>query len=83
MKMNLKCRHYCEVMDSLDTEHITLNLDQFFGGDTTYINIRHAVTCQVCGEDQTVFFMRDDGAAIPMYQYPDATITEMIGWTSW
>lgn len=83
MKVDLKLRHYCEVMDSLDTEHITLNMDQFFGGDTTYTNIKAACVCQVCGEDQTVFLVRDDGHMIPMYQYPDATIDEMMEWTTW
>lgn len=83
MKISLRCRHYCEVMDVLETENITLNMDQFYGGDTTYNNIMEACRCQVCGDRTAVFFMRDDDAVIPMYQYPDATIDEMMGWTSW
>jgi len=83
MKISLKCRHYCEVMDCLETEHITLDMDQFFGSDTTYTSVKPVCTCQVCGEDQTVFFIRGDGSVIPWYQYPDATVKQMLGWTSW
>lgn len=83
MKIELKNRHYCEVFDGLETENITINLDHFFGIDTTYLNIKPVCKCQVCGEDQTVFFMRDDGASIPWHQYPDATVADMLEWTSW
>lgn len=83
MKIELKNRHYCEVFDGLETENITINLDQFFGGSTTYTNIKPICTCQVCGEDTTTFFIREDGAVIPWYQYPNATVKQMLEWTSW
>lgn len=79
--IQVKVRHYCDNAEAITDEYVKLiTVDH-----DTYNDITPALGCALecdCGDTHPTFLITHNGM-IPIHQYPDAELGDVVEWTSW
>lgn len=79
--IKVKVRHYCDMANEIVDTFINITGVAHDTWNDITVTIGQALECE-CGDEFPTFLMTHNGM-IPIHQYPDAELGDVVEWTSW